>query len=109
VKGEVVVCLPTLKVAICSRKMNRLDMKNTNALMPAGPNGNHDQKRSVELSTGFLVLAILTYLSLSLAKMNCSKQVVERSVSHVRIWYATLRSRIVCMAAEQELLGQVMP
>jgi hypothetical protein len=50
VKGEVVVCLPILRVAIWRMKMKRLDMKKSKALIPAGPSGNHDQKRSVNVS-----------------------------------------------------------
>ena len=49
-KGEVVVCLPILRVAICRMKIKRLDMKKSKALMPAGPNGNHDQKKSSKLA-----------------------------------------------------------
>lgn len=45
-KGEVAVCLPILRVAIWRMKMNKLDMKKRRALMPAGPNGNHDQNQS---------------------------------------------------------------
>jgi hypothetical protein len=45
-----VVHRPILSVAICRKKMQRLDMKKSKALMPAGPNGNHDQKRSTRIS-----------------------------------------------------------
>lgn len=46
-KGEVLVRAPTSSVAIWRTNMKRLDMKNTRALIPAGPRGNHDQKSSL--------------------------------------------------------------
>lgn len=45
--GEADVGRPTFKVLIWRRKMNRLAMKKTRVLSPAGPSGNHHQSSSV--------------------------------------------------------------
>jgi hypothetical protein len=48
--GEAEVGRPTFRVLIWRRNMNRLAMKKTRVLSPAGPSGNHHQSRSVSVN-----------------------------------------------------------